>query len=170
MRQEYSACKAVEGKCSSLPGPQKRGTGGTLNLGFDVVIGTGATRPAPPATPARAAPPPTPSCSLTWIADHVSLHTSAIRFQGPIYFFQGKMQQGRTDSVRPSNDQDWLLKIKLFRVCSMATRLIRVLRTCALGALVFNALFPLDAICGRKLLYSNPRLPRSSRLGETCPA
>jgi hypothetical protein len=29
------------------------------------------------------------------------------------------MQQGRTDSVRPSNDQDWLLKIKLFRVCSM---------------------------------------------------
>jgi hypothetical protein len=84
-------------------------------------------------------------------------------------FFQGKMQQGRTDSVRPSNDQDWLLKIKLFRVCSMATRLIRVLRTCALGAPVFNALFPLDAISGEKLLYSNPRLLRSSQLGETCP-
>ena len=78
------------------------------------------------------------------------------------------MQQGRTDSVRPSNDQDWLLKIKLFRVCSMATRLIRVLRTCTLGALVFNALFPLDAISGEKLLYSNPRLLRSSHLGETC--
>jgi len=43
------------------------------------------------------------------------------------FVFQGKIQQGRTDSVRPSNDQDWLLKIKLFRVCSMGTRLIRVL-------------------------------------------
>jgi hypothetical protein len=51
----------------------------------------------------------------------------------------------------------------------MATRLIRVLRTCALGALGFNALFPLDAISGEKLLYSNPRLLRSSQLGETCP-
>lgn len=71
--------------------------------------------------------------------------------------------------MRPSNDQDWLLKIKLFRVCSMAARLIRVLRTCALGALVFNAPFSLDAISGRKLLYSNPRLLRSSQLGETCP-
>jgi len=38
-----------------------------------------------------------------------------------------------------------------------------------LGALVFNALFPLDAISGEKLLYSNPRLLRSSQLGETCP-
>jgi len=38
-----------------------------------------------------------------------------------------------------------------------------------LGALVLNALFPLDAISGRKLLYSNPRLLRSSQLGETCP-
>ncbi len=37
------------------------------------------------------------------------------------------------------------------------------------GALVFNALFPLDAISGEKLLYSNPRLLRSSHLGETCP-
>jgi hypothetical protein len=52
---------------------------------------------------------------------------------------------------------------------SMMTRLIRVLRTCALGALVFNALFPLDAISGKKLLCSNPRLLRSSQLGETCP-
>ena len=51
----------------------------------------------------------------------------------------------------------------------MMTRLIRVLRTCALGAPVFNALFPLDAISGEKLLYSNPRLLRSSQLGETCP-
>jgi len=52
----------------------------------------------------------------------------------------------------------------------MMTRLIRVLRTCALGALVFNALFPLDAISGRKLLYSNPRLLRSTRSGVVCPA
>jgi len=51
----------------------------------------------------------------------------------------------------------------------MMTRLIRVLRTCALGALGFNALLPSDAISGRKLLSSNPRLLRSSQLGETCP-
>ena len=50
-----------------------------------------------PPTPARAAPPPTPSCSLTSTADHVSLRTSAIRFQGPFLFFQGKMHEGRTD-------------------------------------------------------------------------
>ena len=51
----------------------------------------------------------------------------------------------------------------------MMTRLIRVLRTCALGALGFNALFPLDAISGRKLPYSNPRLLYSNLLGVTCP-
>ena len=43
----------------------------------------------------------------------------------------------------------------------MMTRLIR--RTP--GALGFNALLPLDAISGRKLLYSNPRLLRSSPSG-----
>ena len=34
-----------------------------------------------------------------------------------------------------------------------------------LGVLVFNALFPLDAISGRKLLSSNPRLLRSPPTG-----
>jgi hypothetical protein len=51
----------------------------------------------------------------------------------------------------------------------MMTRLIRVLLTRSSPATNVGALLPLDAISGRKLLYSNPRLLRSSHLGETCP-
>jgi hypothetical protein len=34
-----------------------------------------------------------PSCLQTWIADRVSLRTSAMRFSRPVFAFQGKMQQ-----------------------------------------------------------------------------
>jgi hypothetical protein len=86
-------------------------------------------------------------------------------FSRPVFAFQGKMQQGRTDSVRPRLTDRLAAKDKtLPRVLDGNSAHPRTP-----GALGFNALLPLDVISGRKLLYSNPRLLRSSQLGETCP-
>jgi hypothetical protein len=71
--------------------------------------------------------------------------------------------------VRPSNHQDWLLKIKLFRVGSLGTRLMRAPLAHSPPTTHGGALVPLDTANREKLLYSNPRLLRSSPLGETCP-
>jgi hypothetical protein len=79
------------------------------------------------------------------------------------------MQQGRTDSVRPSNHQDRLLKIKLVRVGSLGTRLMHAPQAHSPPTTHGGALVPLDTEDREKLLYSNPRLLRSSQLGETCP-
>ena len=54
----------------------------------------------------------------------------------------------------------------------MGTRLIRVLPALAAPRSKPNGperIFPLDAAFRFKLLCGNPRLPHSSRLGETCP-
>jgi hypothetical protein len=54
----------------------------------------------------------------------------------------------------------------------MGTRLIRVLLALAAPGSSPNGperIFPLDAAFRFKLLCGNPRLPHSSRLGETCP-
>jgi hypothetical protein len=71
--------------------------------------------------------------------------------------------------VRPSNHQDRLLKIKLFRVGSLGTRLMRAPLAHSPPTTQGSALVPLDTANREKLLYSNPRLLRSSQLGETCP-
>jgi hypothetical protein len=71
--------------------------------------------------------------------------------------------------VRPSTPQDRLLKIKLFRVGSLGTRLMRAPLAHSPHSAHGSALVPLDTASHEKLLYSNPRLLRSSQLGETCP-
>jgi hypothetical protein len=70
--------------------------------------------------------------------------------------------------VRPSNHQDRLLKIKLVRVGSLGTRLMRAPLAHSPTTTHGSALVPLDTANRRKLLYSNPRLLHSSHLGETC--
>jgi len=62
-----------------------------------------------------------------------------------------------------------LLKIKLFRVGSLGTRLMRAPLAHSPPTTHGSALVPLDTANSRKLLYSNPRLLHSSPLGETCP-
>jgi len=71
--------------------------------------------------------------------------------------------------VRPSTPQDRLLKIKLVRVGSLGTRLMRAPLAHSPHSTHGSALVPLDTASREKLLYSNPRLLRSSQLGETCP-
>ncbi len=70
--------------------------------------------------------------------------------------------------MRPSNHQDRLLKIKLFRVGSLGTRLMRAPLAHSPSITHGGALVPLDTANSRKLLYSNPRLLFSSHSGVVC--